>query len=194
MRGRRGLKGGRGPGPPSRPGSRLRGAFLRLRGGGDESDGGGGGGGLGRRRWRVRITRKRGTTWVSCALATPGGQPREGAGARSLHPSGLTGRARAAGLRGGRAAAVDGRPGDPERGGARNFALGHGRLPWTQEPGVARVGEGVGLGAPRDSRPSAVRERGARGARVPPPAAPCAPVTRRSGFTREVCPSKLCES
>lgn len=60
MRGRRGLKGGRGPGPPSRPVSRLRGAFLRLRGGGDESDGGGGGGGLGRRRWRVRITREGG--------------------------------------------------------------------------------------------------------------------------------------
>lgn len=60
MRARCGLKGGRGPGPPSRPVSRLRGASLRLRGGGNESDGGGGGGGLGRRRWRVRITREGG--------------------------------------------------------------------------------------------------------------------------------------
>lgn len=60
MRGRRGLKGGRGPGPPSRPVSRLRGVFLRLRGGGAERDGGGGGGGLGGHRWRVRITREEG--------------------------------------------------------------------------------------------------------------------------------------
>lgn len=83
MRGRRGLKGGRGPGPPSRPVSRLRGAFLRLRGGGDESDGGGGGGGFGRRRWRVRITREGGDS-VGLVRSGDPGRPAEGKRGRPL--------------------------------------------------------------------------------------------------------------
>lgn len=97
MRGRRGLKGGRGPGPPSRPVSRLRGVLLRLRGGGAESDGGGGGGGLGGHRWRVRIARDGGNDVV-------GGRPEDESplrhpsdmGATLPGPSGM----KAAGLRG----------------------------------------------------------------------------------------------
>ena len=136
----------------------------------DSADAGGGGGSPG----------KGGTTWVSCALATPGGQPREGAGARSLDPSGQTGPVRAAGLRGGKAAAVDGRPGDPERGGAQNSAPGAVRRQGGRRRRTRSLaGQPIAAGAP-----------GALASHLPLPRA-CAPVTRRSGFTS---PGKLCES
>lgn len=146
MRGRRGLKGSRGPGPPSRPVRRLRGVFLRLRGGGAESDGGGGGGGLGGHRWRVRIARDWGTTWF-------GGAP------RTSHRSGFRRTrappfSRSVGAEGrgaaGRAAVGTPGPGDPDwrplpprARGNRNPALAPGGLPWMGNRGSP--GWGVGM-------------------------------------------------